>query len=108
MLWRIVFNFITTVEKYQMSELLDVIGNPYTRPKTTYHFKVVDIEGNTIKFHDASRVTNVRELPNNDITTLEQQYEDYMDNLFIAVSYTGQYFFYTKLSNEKNWPNFLD
>ena len=30
-----------------------------------------------------------------------------IDNLFIAVSITGQYFFYAKLSNDANWPNFL-
>lgn len=107
MVWRIVFNFITTVEKYQMSELLDVIGNPYTRPKTTYHFKVVGISENTVKFHDASHVVNICELPNDAVHSLEEQYITFMDNLFIAVSCTGQYFFYTKLSNEKNWPNFL-
>ncbi len=90
-----------------MSELLSVIGNPYTRPKTMYHFKVVGINDNTVSFHDASHVTNKRELPNEDPHTLEYQYKDHMDNLFIAVSYTGQYFFYTKLSNSKNWPNFL-
>lgn len=90
-----------------MSELLGVIGNPYTRPKTMYHFKVVGITGNTVRFHDASRVTNVCELPNEYPQTLEQQYKNHKDNLFVAVSYTGQYFFYTKLSNDQQWPNFL-
>lgn len=90
-----------------MSELFEIMGNPYTRPKTTYHFKVVGIDGNTVKFHDASHVTNIRELDNHYPVSLEKQYENHMDNLFIAVTITGQYFFYTKLSNDQNWPNFL-
>jgi hypothetical protein len=90
-----------------MSELFKVIGNPHKRPRTTYHFKVIGIEENTVRFHDASRVSNKCVLPNESPKTLEQQYENYMDNLFIAVSYNGQYFFYTKLSNDKPWPKFL-
>lgn len=90
-----------------MSELLGILGDPCRRTKTMYHFKVVGLTGNTVRFHDASHVTNVCELPNEHPQTLEQQYKSHEDNLFVAVSYTGQYFFYTKLSNDKHWPNFL-
>lgn len=90
-----------------MSELLGILGDPYRRTKTMYHFKVTDIKDDTIRFHDASKVTNLIELPNESEHTLEEQYLPMIDNLFISVSVTGQYFFYTKLSNDQNWPNFL-
>ena len=89
-----------------MSELLGILGDPYRRTKTMYHFKVVGIEENTIRFHDASKVVNVVKLPNTNEVSLEEQYREQMDNLFIAVSLMGQYFFYSKLSNDSNWPNF--
>lgn len=89
-----------------MSEILGILGDPYRRTKTMYHFKVVGVDGNTIKFHDASKVINVVELPNSSDFTLQQQYAEQIDNLFIAVNITGQYFFYQKLSNDDNWPNF--
>ena len=42
-----------------MSELLGILGDPYRRTKTMYHFKVTGLEGNAVRFHDASKVTNV-------------------------------------------------
>ena len=90
-----------------MSELLGILGDPYRRTKTMYHFKVTGLEGNTARFHDASKVSNIVELPNESEHTLEEQYRGQIDNLFIAVSITGQYFFYAKLSNDDNWPKFL-
>ena len=90
-----------------MSELLGILGDPYRRTKTMYHFKVTGLEGNTVRFHDASKVTNLIELKNESERTLEEQYRDLIDNLFISISITGQYFFYSKLSNDANWPNFL-
>ncbi len=91
-----------------MSELLGILGDPYRRTKTMYHFKVTGLVGNAARFHDASKVINVVELPNESEHTLEEQYRGQIDNLFIAVSITGQYFFYAKLSNEVNWPKFLE
>ena len=90
-----------------MSELLGILGDPYRRTKTMYHFKVTGLEGNRVRFHDASKVINVVELPIESEHTLEEQYREQIDNLFIAVSITGQYFFYSKLSNDDNWPKFL-
>lgn len=83
-----------------------ILGDPYRRTKTMYHFKVSSVTGNTIAFHDASKVTNRVELPNNTPYTLEHLYGQHIDNLFLAISVTGQYFFYTKLSNDANWPDF--
>ena len=65
-----------------MSELLGILGDPYRRTKTMYHFKVTGLEGNTARFHDASKVINVVELPNESEHTLEEQYRGQIDNLF--------------------------
>lgn len=89
-----------------MSELIGILGDPYRRTKTMYHFKVTGLEGNLVRFHDASKVVNVVDLPNDSDVSLEEQYREQIDNLFIAVSITGQYFFYAKLSNDANWPKF--
>ena len=89
-----------------MSELNGILSNPYRRTKSMYHFKVTAFEGNVVKYHDATKVTTSIELPNTSERTLEEQYGDNLDNIFIAVSSTGQYFFYTKLSNDANWPDF--
>lgn len=90
-----------------MSEINDILNSPYQRTKAMYHFKVVSITDNTIQYHDASRVTHTVELPNTTDYSLEYQYKDQRDNLFIAVSITGQYFFYSKASNEGQWPGFI-
>lgn len=89
-----------------MSKLLSILSDPHRRTNSMYHFKVSRIKGNTVSFHDASRLTNTIDLPNDSPQTLEEQYKNRMDNLFIATSITGQYFFYSKLSNERSWPNF--
>lgn len=50
--------------------------------------------------------TNVQELPNDDVRTLEEQYKDQIDNLFIALSINGEFYFTSKLSNNAIWPGF--
>jgi hypothetical protein len=92
------------VQEINMSLLDQIITDPYRRTKASYHFKVTALDGNTIGFHDASRVTNLITLPNDTEQTLEEQYRDGIDNLFLSVDITGQYFFYNKVSNTDNWP----
>lgn len=89
-----------------MSEINDILNSPYQRTKAMYHFRVVGITGNTVQYHDASHVTHSVELPNATDYSLEHQYRDQRDNLFIAVSIAGQYFFYSKASNDGMWPGF--
>lgn len=82
-----------------MSVLANIIGDPYRRTKTTYHFKIQDIKGNDIYFHDASKVVNKMTLTPDTEFTLEEQYDDMLNNLFVAFNITGEYFFYQKVSN---------
>ena len=91
---------------FTMATAQEILGNPYKRTTATYRFKVTHIEGNVVHYHDAAMETNVQELPNDDVRTLEEQYKDQIDNLFIALSINGEFYFTSKLSNNAIWPGF--
>ena len=91
---------------FTMATAQEILGNPYKRTVATYRFKVTNIEGNTVHYHDASMQTHVQELPNDNDLTLQQQYGDRIDNLFIALSINGEFYFTSKLSNNAIWPGF--
>ncbi len=89
-----------------MSTVREILDNPHKRTTATYRFKVTGIEGNVVQYHDASMKTHKQELPNAHERTLEEQYRDQLDNLFIAVSISGEFYFTSKLSNTAIWPGF--
>ncbi|BDH16630.1 MAG: hypothetical protein [Bacteriophage sp.] len=77
--------------------------DPYKRTSSMYHYKITAIVGNTITFNDATKTPYTVTLDNPDSMTLEAMYREQIDNLFIAISFTNQYFFYQKLSNDRTW-----
>lgn len=97
----ILFGTSITFLGFHLMSLTNIIHNPLRHANSCYHFKVTAIEGNTIWFHDATKESIRVELPDDSGFTLEQQYRNLLDNLFISININGQYFFYQKLSNEK-------
>lgn len=89
-----------------MSDIRTILDSPHKRTLATYRFKVTTITGNTVHYHDASMVTNTQEFPQEGELTLEEQYQDDLDNLFIVVNLSGEYYFTRKVSNNRIWPNF--
>lgn len=89
-----------------MTHVQSILNDPLKRTNSTYRFKVTAIQGNTIHYHDAAMQTNTQELPNDSEQSLEQQYQDKIDNLFIAIDHAGNYYFTSKLSNSARWPGF--
>lgn len=89
-----------------MSDIRTILDSPHKRTLATYRFKVTNIIGNTVHYHDASKVTNIQEFPQDGELTLEEQYQGDIDSLFIAVTISGEYYFTRKVSNNRIWPNF--
>lgn len=89
-----------------MSDIRTILDTPHKRTLATYRFKVTCIIGNTVHYRDASMVNNIQEFPQEGEYTLEEQYQEDLDNLFIAVNISGEYYFTRKLSNNRIWPNF--
>lgn len=81
----------------------DIQKDPYRRPPSMYNYKVKKLSGNHVTFVDATKKDYTVELQSDVRHTLEEQYGNDIDNLFIAVSYNNTYFFYRKLSNDKVW-----
>lgn len=86
-----------------MSNLEEIAKDPYRRPPSMYNYKVKKLEGNFVTFTDVVKKEYRLEFDNPHELSLEHQYGDDIDNLFIAVSYNSNYFFYRKLSNDRPW-----
>ena len=91
-----------------MSGIRDILTNPHQRTVATYRFKVTAITDNTVSYRDASMRVRSQTLPNLSDVSLEAQYQDHLDNLFLVIDITGQYHFAGKLSNAAQWPGFSE